>query len=166
MAVIRGRLPFLLHYRKGPFPVSQSTVLDAIPHRPPFLFIDDVTSITDDKIEAKVTLPVDLDVFRGHYPHFPIFPGVLTCEAVFQAGAILLSRRVTDPAAGVPALTRIRDARFKRMVRPGETLTLTAEIEEVLSSAFYMKGSAFVDGETAVRVLFTCALAPLPKERR
>lgn len=143
--------------------MSQFPVTEAIPHRPPFLFIDDVTSITDEKIEATVTLPADLDVFRGHYPHFPIFPGVLICEAVFQAGAILLSRRVTDPASGVPALTRIRDARFKRMVRPGETLTLTAEVEEVLSNAFYMKGSASVDGQSAVRVLFTCAMAPLPK---
>ncbi len=146
--------------------MNQFSVQDAIPHRPPFLFIDDVTELTDGKIVARITLPHDLDVFRGHYPHFPIFPGVLTCEAVFQAGAILLSRRVTDPTAGVPALTRIRDARFKRMVRPGETLTLTAEIEEVLSNAYYMKGSATVDGATAVKVLFTCAMAPMPKEEK
>jgi 3-hydroxyacyl-[acyl-carrier-protein] dehydratase len=139
-------------------------ILQAIPHRPPFLFVDDVTAVDDHRIEATLLVKEDLDVFRGHYPHFPIFPGVLACEAVFQAGAILLSRRVTDPTAGVPALTRVRDARFKKMIRPGDRLVITAEIEEVVSNAYYMKGAVAVDGKTAVKVSFTCALAPLPKE--
>ncbi len=133
-------------------------IQEAIPHRPPFLFVDRVLEVNDLSITAEKDLPPDLDFFSGHYPHFPLMPGVLVCEAIFQAGAILLAGKIDKDKPGVPALTRIRDAKFKKMVRPGDKLTLTAEIEERLGAAFYMKGKATVNGKTAVTVHFTCAM--------
>lgn len=133
----------------------------AIPHRHPFLFVDKVVSIGDGKIVAEKTLSPDLDFFKGHYPDFPIMPGVLTCEAVIQAGAILLAHELGDKKDGSPVLTRIRDARFKNMVRPGEVLKLEAEIEEILGAAYYMKGKATAGGKTVMTIKFTCAMAPL-----
>nr|MBP7518139.1 beta-hydroxyacyl-ACP dehydratase [Desulfobulbus sp.] len=65
-------------------------ILERIPHRPPFLWLDRVVEVGEAAIRAEKTLPQDLDVFRGHYPDYPLMPGVLLCEAVFQAGAVLL----------------------------------------------------------------------------
>ena len=66
-------------------------IAERIPHRPPFLWLDRVVAIDEAAIRAEKTVPEDLDLFRGHYPGYPLMPGVLLCEAVFQAGAVLLS---------------------------------------------------------------------------
>ena len=136
----------------------------AIPHRAPFLLLDRIVSMDETHIVAEsVPRPEDelfSRVFAGHYPGNPITPGVLVCEMVFQAAAVLLSQRVADDAEGVPVLVRIRDARFKQMVKPGDRLEIEASLDEQVSNAFTMKGSAKRDGKTAVRVEFTCALVP------
>ena len=136
----------------------------AIPHRPPFLFIDEVEEITEESISARYTVRPELPALAGHFPSFPGLPGVLAMESVFQAGAILLSEKTGGLGDGIPALARVRDARFKRMIRPGDVMTIRARIEEVVSTAYYMKGSVEVEGKTMLGVSFTCALAPRKKE--
>ncbi|MBI5815180.1 MAG: 3-hydroxyacyl-ACP dehydratase FabZ [Nitrospinae bacterium] len=136
-------------------------IASAIPHRPPFLFVDRVVEMDDKRIVAEKYLSPDLDFFKGHYPHFPVMPGALTMESVIQAGAILLSMAAGagDVSKGTPVLVRVRDAKFKKMIRPGDTITLEAELVERVANAFMMKGTAKVAGETAVSVQFTCAMA-------
>lgn len=136
-------------------------IYSAIPHRPPFLFVDKVTEVSEKKIRAEKAFGADLDFFRGHYPHFPVAPGALILESIFQAGAILLSRVARDPARGVPVVARVKDARFRRMVRPGDVVDLEVELEEALGTAFYMKGRAWAGGGLAASASFTCALAPV-----
>lgn len=135
----------------------------AIPHRPPFLLLDEVTEITNEKIVARYTVRPDDElfgrIFSGHYPGSPITPGVLLCEMVFQAAGVLVSHRLSgDVGKGAPVLTRIRDAKFKNMVRPGDTVEIEAEFEEQVSNAWYMKGAVKVGGKPAVRVSFSCAM--------
>ena len=134
----------------------------AIPHRPPFLLLDRIVSIDEDRIVAESTARSDDElfagVFRGHYPGKPITPGVLLCEMVFQAAAVLISQRLDDSSEGVPVLVRIRDARFKEMVGPDQKLKIEAALEDQVSNAFYMKGSVKCEGKLAVRVSFSCAL--------
>ena len=134
----------------------------AIPHRPPFLLLDRIVSMDEDHIVAEATPRSDDDLFSrvyaGHYPGSPLMPGVLLCEMVFQAAAVLLSQRLDEGAEGVPVITRIRDARFKQMVKPNDELEIEASLEDQVSNAFYMKGSVKRDGKVAVRVDFTCAL--------
>ena len=67
--------------------MDSSEIEKLIPHRDPFLWIDHVTEITETGIRATKVIDPALDVFRGHYPHFPVLPGVLILEACFQAGA-------------------------------------------------------------------------------
>jgi 3-hydroxyacyl-[acyl-carrier-protein] dehydratase len=133
-------------------------VLKAIPHRPPFLFVDKIVELTESKIKATREISPDEDFFRGHYPGNPIMPGVLICESIFQTGAILLSRIIGYEGGGTPVLTRVTNARFKNMVKPGATLEMEAEIVEKVSNAFFMKGSAKSDGKTAVTVEFAVSL--------
>ena len=141
---------------------SDPAVLAAIPHRPPFLFIDRVVESTNRELRAQKFIAPDLDVFRGHYPGYPVLPGALILEAIFQAGALLLARQVEPGATGLPVVTRVRDAQFKRMVRPGELLELHVCLDDRQGPAFYMVGRAEVAGEKAARCDFTCTLVPRP----
>ncbi|OGO08109.1 MAG: beta-hydroxyacyl-ACP dehydratase [Chloroflexi bacterium RBG_13_60_13] len=134
-------------------------ILKAIPHRPPFLFVDSIAELTDTKIRTTRKARQDEEFFKGHYPGNPIMPGVLICEAIFQSGAILLSRTMAASGEGVPVLTRISNAKFRSMVKPGDTLEIEAEITEKLSNACFLKGKASVDGKTAVTVEFAVAMA-------
>lgn len=133
-----------------------------IPHRPPFLWVDRIVSISPDTIETEKKLPEDLDVFTGHYPGNPLMPGVLMCEAIFQSGALLLAdtlgKKGDSPNTLIPVLTRIRDTKFKRRVFPGETLSITVRLVDTVSSVCILKGTAKVGSELAVKTEFTCAL--------
>jgi 3-hydroxyacyl-[acyl-carrier-protein] dehydratase len=139
-------------------------ILERIPHRPPFLWLDRVLEIGETAIRAEKTVPSDLDIFRGHYPEYPLMPGVLLCEAVFQAGALLIGNLLgrepkasSGAPASVPVLTRILGAKFKREVRPGDRLEIRASLVERLGPAWLMKGSVRVGGKVAVQVEFACA---------
>jgi 3-hydroxyacyl-[acyl-carrier-protein] dehydratase len=137
-------------------------ILKAIPHRPPFLFVDKVIELTDTKIRAIKAINPEEPFFKGHYPGNPIMPGVLICESIFQTGAILLSSIIGDISEGTPVLTRISNAKFKNMVRPGAILELEAELVEKVGNAFFMKGKATSEGKTVVTVEFAVSLALPP----
>jgi 3-hydroxyacyl-[acyl-carrier-protein] dehydratase len=134
-------------------------ILKAIPHRPPFLFVDKVVELTETKIKTTKEISPDEPFFRGHYPGNPIMPGVLICESIFQTGAILLSSIIGYIGDGIPVLTRINNAKFKNMVKPGDLLDIEAELVEKVSNAFFLKGSASVAGKTVVTVEFAVSLA-------
>ncbi len=135
-----------------------------IPHRPPFLFVDQIIDITEIKITTEKRVKSNESFFKGHYPGNPIMPGVLVCEAVFQSGAILVSSTyknsvtLTD-SKGVPVLTRIKDVKFKNIVRPNDLLQIQVELAEKIGGAYFMKGIARVDGKVAVRVEFAVTIA-------
>jgi 3-hydroxyacyl-[acyl-carrier-protein] dehydratase len=136
--------------------------LTAIPHRPPFLFVDEIVEVSETRILTRKLADPEAEFFRGHYPGQPIMPGVLVCECCFQAGALLIAHRIGAHGAtnGVPVLTRIQDARFKRIVRPGQTLDVEVTLDEELDGAYFMTGRASVAGKAAVRVTFACMHTP------
>lgn len=130
-----------------------------IPHRDPFLWLDEVTEITDTRIVARRFLSPDLPLFTGHYPNFPIFPGVLQCEACFQAGAILISVQAAPEDGLVPVVTRQDKTQFRNLIRPGDTMQIEAEVIDQLANAFFLKGRVTVAGKVTARLEFACALA-------
>lgn len=135
-----------------------------IPHRPPFLWVDTIISCENGAITTEKTIPEDLDIFKGHYPDHPILPGVILCEALFQTGALLIARMVQDAQereptkAGIPVLTRIIGARFKRPVSPGSTLQMQVKLKEKIAEAWFLKGVLRVKEKIAVQVDFSCAM--------
>ena len=140
--------------------MDREDILQAIPHRDPFLWIDEVVSIDNEKIHARKYLDPDLPVFQGHFPAFPVFPGVLQCEAALQAGAILISKIEPVPSGAVPVATRINNVKFRKLVRPGETIDIEVTLTENLSNAYFMTGKVSVDGKVSTRLEFACATAP------
>lgn len=143
--------------------LTREQIQELIPHRPPFLWLDEVVLLESRRIKARKYVDPALDVFRGHYPHFPIVPGVLLCEAAFQAGAVLIAHRQPPGQNIVPVVTRQNNTRFRRMVRPGETIVLDVELTETLANAFFLAGTVSVDEEVAVRLEFACAATSLSR---
>ena len=139
-----------------------------IPHRPPFLFIDEIIEIREDGATCKRTIRMEEPQFEGHYPGNPIMPGVLLCEACFQTGAIYLAKQIEAEGRSLkdvtPVLSRIRDARFKQMVKPGDEVLIDVTMKETLSKFFFLKGSVLKGGKPALTIEF--ALAMLESEAR
>ena len=138
-------------------------ILRTIPHRPPFLFVDTIVELREDGAICQRTLKEDEDFFGGHYPGNPIMPGVLMCESVFQTGAIYLGKQLEAEGGSLgditPVLSRIKDARFKNMVKPGDTLTIEVKLTEKVSHFSFLKGVVKrSDGKVAVTIDFALAM--------
>ena len=133
-----------------------------IPHRPPFLFVDEIVSETADSLTAKRLWRAEEDFYKGHYPNAPITPGVLLCEAVFQTGALFMARQAlaagAAPGSGVPLLSKISDVRFRTPIYPGDTIVIEVKKKEVVAGFTMMAGSVKkADGTRVLNVDFTVA---------
>jgi len=139
--------------------MSRQAIYDAIPHREPFLLVDEIVEQSESRIVCTKTFTGREDFFAGHYPGRPLVPGVLLCEAAMQSGAILLARHLGASGGRVPVATRMNDVRFKRVVRPGDTIRIEVELTERLAEAFFLTARVSVDGKPAVRFRFACTVA-------
>ncbi len=142
--------------------MAQNTkkILDHIPHREPFLWVDEILESEQHRIVTTKTIPEDLDLLKGHYPGNPIVPGVLILESVFQSGALLiaLSSDAKITPNTIPVLSRIGKARFKRQVLPGDTITIHVELKEKISAAWFLKGVVRIQNRITTQVEFSCTL--------
>jgi 3-hydroxyacyl-[acyl-carrier-protein] dehydratase len=136
-------------------------VKEILPHREPFLFIDEVVDMTGDAIVARRLVRAEEPQFGGHYPGKPIMPGVLLCEAVLQAGAYLMAVKHGLDASmqGAPVVTRLNKVRFKRMVKPGDLLEIKAEHQLSKMGAHMMTGVIRCGEQTVCTLEFTVMLA-------
>lgn len=134
-------------------------ITDLIPQRPPFLFVDRVTAFEENVIKTALKLTGQEDFFKGHFPGNPIMPGVLLQEALFQSGAALmaLKTKAEGGVEGLGVVTRVQNAKFKNMVRPGDELEMEVELTESISNAHYMKGTTKVNGKTVLVIEFAVA---------
>ncbi len=138
--------------------MSLERIHSAIPHRPPFLMVDEIIEQESARIVCQRTFRPDEYFFQGHYPSYPIVPGVLLCEAGMQAGAVLLAAHIGDHR-GVPVATRLSDVKFKQLVRPGDTIVIEVDLMERMADAFFLKAKISVDSRLAARFEFACTMA-------
>ena len=137
-------------------PLGKAEIEAIIPHRDPFLLLDEVVELEPSKRVVARKLVTDEDC-AGHFPGNPIMPGVKMVEALAQAGAVAVL--VQEENRGKLALfAGIDDVRFKRVVRPGDELTLECSLEQVRGPIGRGKARATVDGELAVRGTLTFAV--------
>ncbi len=143
--------------------MSMEQILQLIPHRPPMLLIDEIVEFGEKSIVCRKAFCEDEFFVQGHYPGFALVPGVILLEACCQTGAVLVAKTLQEsPDGKVPVLTRVDNAKFKQMVRPGDTVVLEAEIVEMISQAIYLKGRVKLRDKLAVTFDFVCSLAPRP----
>lgn len=132
-----------------------------LPHRYPFLLVDRVIEIEGGKrIVALKNVTINEPFFAGHFPGRPIMPGVLLCEAVVQAGGILVRVTASDLRSNgqIAMLTTLDHVRFRHQVTPGDQVRLEAETLRRRGPFWKMRGTAVVDGKIAAELAFTLAL--------
>ena len=144
--------------------MNREEIEKRIPHRAPMLLVDHIQSISDSEITCEKTFTSDEPFVQGHFPDFALVPGVILCESCLQAGALLLSEIASLDGDLVPIATRMDGVKFKKMVRPGDTVTIHAKLNEQISNAFYMTGKMTLNGQLAVRLDFACSVAPTAAE--
>jgi len=137
-------------------------ITELIPHRPPFLFVDEIVSESPDGVVGRRAWRAEEDFYQGHYPGAPITPGVLLCEAVFQTAACHLALKARaaggKPGEGVPLIAKINDVRFRNPVFPGDVVLIEVKQKDALGGFTMMAGTIKkLDGTRVMNVEFAVA---------
>ena len=130
---------------------DKEQIKEILPHRDPFLFIDEVRDLGDDFIVGIKFVNEEEDYFKGHFPGSPVMPGVLQLEAMAQVGGVLILSTVQDPENYLTYFMKIDNAKFKQKVVPGDTIIFKCElISPIRRGLCHMHGIGFVDGKIVV----------------
>jgi 3-hydroxyacyl-[acyl-carrier-protein] dehydratase len=150
-------------------PLAGKTTLDVneiqriLPHRYPFLLIDRVIDLTrKQRIVALKNVTINEPFFAGHFPGYPIMPGVLIVEAIAQAGGALLLTEVAGRDGKLLFFTGIERAKFRKPVVPGDQLRLEVDVLVWRQNAVRMQGKAFVGDKLCCEAIVTCQLVDRP----
>lgn len=139
--------------------LSQEEIKEIIPHRDPFLFLDEVVELVPgERVVAVKEVRAEEPHFAGHFPGQPIMPGVLMVEALAQAGAVA-ALSLPENRGKLALFAGIDGVKFKRMVTPGDTLRLEVQMTRMRGSIGRGEGQVLVDGELACKATITFALA-------
>lgn len=142
-------------------------ILDFLPHRYPFLLIDRIVEFERTKrLVAIKNVTINEPFFQGHFPGYPIMPGVLVVEAMAQAGGMIMMAEIPDRDKKLVVFTGIERAKFRRPVTPGDQLRIEVEVLSFRTRAGRIEGNAYVDGKLACQATLTCQVVPRKPEQR
>ena len=140
-------------------------ILGLLPHRYPFLLIDRVVEFERGKrLVALKNVTMNEPFFQGHFPGYPIMPGVLVIEAMAQAGAIIMMSEIPDRETKLAVFTGIERAKFRRPVTPGDQLRIEVDVLSFKPRVGRMEAKALVDGKVACQATLTCQIVPKVRE--
>jgi 3-hydroxyacyl-[acyl-carrier-protein] dehydratase len=146
--------------------MQSEQIQEIIPNRPPYLWVDEVVSYDEKRIHTRKFLPASLPVFQGHYPDFPVFPAALQCECAYQASAILIALLGVSTDEKVPVVARSNNQKFRRIVRPEDTLDVHVSLENRVKDVFFLKGRILSVGETVATLDFVTTATDPPETAR
>jgi beta-hydroxyacyl-ACP dehydratase FabZ len=130
-----------------------------LPHRYPFLLVDRIVEMDAERVVGIKNVTHNEPFFQGHFPDFPVMPGVLIVEAMAQAAGVLVLASIPDRASKLVLLVAIESARFRRPVVPGDTLRMEMAVVKRKASVAKFAGRATVDGKVVAEVEVMCKLA-------
>lgn len=131
-------------------------ITDLLPHRDPFLFVDAVERADEKIITGTYYFSPDLDVFNGHFPEYPVVPGVLLVEMMAQCGGAGLKRSGVIDSDALFFLASIEKAKFRRQVRPGEMVSIEVENVRISPKMIRQKGAVRIDDQIAAEASWMC----------
>ncbi len=141
-------------------PLDSIAIRRIIPHRYPFLLVDRIIELTPGERAVGIkNVTANESFFQGHFPEYPVMPGVLIVEAIAQVGAVAMLS-LPELAGQIALFAGIEKVRFKRQVKPGDTIRLEVEMGKIRRSIGTGIGTATVDGRIACTGEFMFALAP------
>lgn len=130
-----------------------------LPHRYPMLLVDRIVEMDADRIVGIKSVTHNEPFFQGHFPDFPVMPGVLIVEALAQTAGVLVLKSIADRASKLVLLVAIENARFRKPVLPGDQLRMEMKVLKRKASVAKMAGVATVDGAIVAEVEVMCKLA-------
>jgi 3-hydroxyacyl-[acyl-carrier-protein] dehydratase len=140
-------------------------ILGLLPHRYPFLLIDRVVEFDPGKrLVAIKNVTFNEPFFQGHFPNYPLMPGVLIVEAMAQAGAIIMLKEIPDRDKKLAVFTGIEKAKFRRPVTPGDQLRIEVDVLAFRSRLGRMEAKAYVDGKVVCQATLSCQIVPKTRE--
>ncbi len=141
-------------------PLDSVAIRKIIPHRYPFLLVDRIVELTPGERAVGIkNVSANEPFFQGHFPDYPVMPGVLIVEAIAQVGAVAMLS-LPELTGQIALFAGIEKVRFKRQVKPGDTIRLEVEMGKIRRSIGTGTGTATVDGEIACKGEFMFALVP------
>ena len=141
-------------------PLMDTTkIMEILPHRPPFLFIDKIYELNDDMVIGVKNVTIDEDFFKGHFPEYPVMPGVIIIEAMAQMGGILVMSKLDDPQNYLTFFAKIDKVRFRNKVLPGDTLIFKCSLLGPFRRGIcHMQGLAYANGKLCAEAELTAQI--------
>jgi beta-hydroxyacyl-ACP dehydratase FabZ len=137
-------------------------IREILPHRFPFLLVDRIEEMEDERIVGIKNVTANEPFFMGHFPEFPVMPGVLIVEAMAQVAGVLALSKMKGQQR-VVLLAMIEQAKFRKPVVPGDQLRIEMKVDKLKTSVAKMSGTASVDGSVAAEATIMCKLGPAPE---
>ena len=130
-----------------------------LPHRYPFLLVDRIEELEPDRIVGIKNVTVNEPFFNGHFPNFPVMPGVLIVEAMAQVAGVLVLSQIEDRDNKLVLLASVEEAKFRKPVRPGDQLRIEMKVAKRKATIAKMFGTASIDGAVVAEATMLCKLA-------
>ncbi len=134
-------------------------IRDILPHRYPMLLVDAILELEEERIVGIKNVTINEPFFAGHFPEFPVMPGVLIIEAMAQVAGVLVLKSIPDRKNKLVLLASIEEAKFRRPVLPGHQLRIEMKVTRRKASVAKMHGQATVDGLVMAEAVLMCKLA-------
>ena len=144
----------------APVPVMDiQAIRDILPHRFPMLLVDRIEELEAERVVGIKNVTVNEPFFVGHFPDFPVMPGVFIIEAMAQVAGVLVLNSIPDRHTKLVLLASVEEAKFRKQVRPGDQLRIEMKVAKRKATLAKMFGTATVDGTVVAEATMLCVLA-------
>ncbi|HTU43515.1 MAG TPA: 3-hydroxyacyl-ACP dehydratase FabZ [Bryobacteraceae bacterium] len=133
-------------------------ISEILPHRYPMLMVDRILEVTEDTVIGIKNVTANEPHFMGHFPGYPVMPGVMIIEAMAQVGGILVATVAPHTRGRIMFLASVEDAKFRKPVVPGDQLRIEMKLIRLKTTIAKMQGVASVDGQIAAEATLMCKL--------